>query len=89
VDRGVYTIGGEFCLDEVIRYEHLERDLEIVCERLSRPFEIQRLPRLKSGIRRRDVLLEDLYSREGAELVARAFEFELERFSCRSPYHNA
>jgi hypothetical protein len=53
IDRDKYLIDGQFCLDEVIRYETLATDLEGLCARLHIPWNLALLPSLKAGLDRR------------------------------------
>lgn len=63
------------CLVEFVgRYERLEKDFATVCERTGRGGE---LPHLKSSDRPH---YEELYSERAAEVVARRFRRDIERF---------
>jgi hypothetical protein len=83
-DRNKYLIDGEFCLDDVIRYEKLLEDIERVSNKLAIPFTPERLPQLKAGRRPERPLL-DYYSDNSVEIVANAFSYELERFGYSPP----
>lgn len=85
IDRDKYLIDGEFCVDEVIRYENLHADLASVCERLAIPFDAARLPELKTGTRRTDIDLAHLYSPHALAMVAELYADELERFGYAPP----
>ncbi len=80
LDRGQYTVDGELCLDAYIRYESLEPDLQGICQRLNLPWEPERLPRLKSGLRPTGLTLREYYDRATAERIRRDFAFEFEHF---------
>jgi hypothetical protein len=80
--RGIelYTdSAGRVLVDQVLRYEHLEADLEIVCQRLGLP-ESLRLPRAKSGHRPRQQSWREVFNAADRRLVERKFEREMELF---------
>lgn len=79
-DRNQYMINGDFCVDYFIRFEDLANGIKFVCDRLGLPFEPEKIPRLKSGIRDLSVALDDFYSEETARLVYRAYELEIREF---------
>ncbi len=79
-DREIYTIDGKFCLDGIVRYEHLDQDLSEVCQRIGVPWKPQALPRLKTSSRPREATIAHMYSAETAELVRRRYEFEFAQF---------
>lgn len=85
VDRDKYLIEGEFCLDDVIRYEHLEEDLQRICRKIGVPFELQYLPSYKKGIRQADATTISLYTEPAKKWVARKFAYELDRFGYDFP----
>jgi hypothetical protein len=84
IDRNKYLIDGEFCMDDVIRYETLLQDIERVCTRLKVPFRPQDLKSLKAGHRPSKPLAE-YYSIKSAETVSNAYRYELEKFGYASP----
>jgi hypothetical protein len=79
--RAQYVIRDKFCLDDVIRYETLELDIERVCEKLGLPFEVEYLPRFKSHNRNQNQTVEALYTDVTKKLVEDKFAFELEYFN--------
>jgi hypothetical protein len=85
LDRNKYTIDGEFCMDAIIRYEHLAEDMRRVCERLAVDFDMAELPTLKRGGRPKRALT-DYYTKTSAETVKRLFQFELEHFGYDTPF---
>lgn len=85
VDRQVYTIDGEFCMDDVIRYERLEADIERICQRIGVEYDADLLPDFKSGFRSKRATVDALYTDESRDLVERAFAFELRQFGYRFP----
>ena len=62
MDRDKYLINGQFCLDDVIRYETLPNDIERVCSRLGVSWDIAWLPTFKSGFRPVNTTIEGLYT---------------------------
>jgi hypothetical protein len=85
VDRDKYLIDGQFCLDQVIRYETLAADLEKICARLKIPWEPALLPTLKSGFRPREANSKSLYTKKSKEIVKEAYSYELEHFRYSFP----
>lgn len=79
-DRDKYTIQGEVCVDYFIRYENLEAGIQHVCEVLGLPFEPERIPRLKAGIRPTGRSLRDYYDSRTIEIIAKKFDFEFKYF---------
>lgn len=84
-DRDRYTIDERFCVDEVIRYEHLHSDLEKVCQRIGIAWEPDRLPEFKKGIRDKTVGLAELYTPRSIRIISKLFAYELERFGYQPP----
>ena len=80
IDRDKYLIKGEICVDYFIRYEDLENGIKHVCNVLDIPFESERIPRLKSGLRNRKIPLHDFYDEQTIQIVMRLYEFEIETF---------
>ena len=63
-----------------IRFEDIEGGIRHVCEFLGIPFEPERIPKLKSGIRPTELKLEDYYDKETIEIVSKRCEFEIRQF---------
>lgn len=80
VDRDKYMIDNKICIDFFIKYESLEADLQLVCTKIDIPFQKDRLPRLKSQFRPRDVCIEDFYNQKIERLVRETYKFEFEYF---------
>lgn len=85
IDRDKYLIKGEICVDYFIRYEDLENGIKHVCNVLDIPFESERIPRLKSGLRNRKIPLHDFYDEQTIQIVTRLYEFEIETFDYSMP----
>lgn len=80
IDRETYLIDGEFCLDNVIRYEVLQTDMERVCCHLGLPWTPSALKRYKSGIRPDNTKPGQMYSDKAKQIVLSAYQFEFEYF---------
>jgi hypothetical protein len=85
IDRYTFCIEGSFVLDDVIRYESLVPDMQRICERLTLPWEPERLPAFKAGIRPREATAEQLYTPRARALVRQAYRFELRYFGYKFP----
>jgi hypothetical protein len=85
IDRDKYVINGEFCLDDVIRYESLEDEIARICDRLDLPYEPEFLPSFKQGHRRPHARVETLYTPPARRHVAKIYAFELARFGYDFP----
>jgi Sulfotransferase family len=85
IDRNKYLIDNEFCLDDVIRYESLETDLERICQRIGLPFDKAYLPAFKAGIRNSEATIESLYTKRAIALVKEKYAFELQYFGYEFP----
>jgi hypothetical protein len=84
-----YLIDGRFCLDAVVRFEHLHEDVERLCERLGVPWQPERIPHFKKGDRPDVSRIEDLYTPRAREIVGRAFAYELSHFEYSFPDRHA
>lgn len=85
IDRDKYLIDGQFCLDDVIRYESLASDLERICFRIGVPWIPALLPTFKKGFRPVLATTEALFSENSREIVEKAYEFECEFFNYTFP----
>lgn len=79
-DRDVYTIDGRIAMDLVIRYEWLMDGLQEICRRLELPWQPERLPTFKAGIRPPDATVAAFYGTAARQRVAEAFAFEFDHF---------
>ena len=80
MDRDKYMIDEQVCVDFFIRYEHLHNDLRQVCDHLSIPFDLSRLPKFKMG-HRKAIPLEDYYDDKTLKIVQEKYAWELHRFN--------
>jgi hypothetical protein len=85
VDRDKYLMLDRFCLDAVVRYETLTRDLREVCRRLGIDNDASSVPGLKTNIRPPGAKASDLYSEKSREIIEEAFRFELDYFGYSFP----
>ena len=85
MDKNKYLIQGQFCLDDVVRYESLREGLERICDRLGVAWEPDRLPSFKAGIRPPGITAKDLYTEKSREIVRQAYQFELDYFGYSFP----
>jgi hypothetical protein len=84
LDRDKYMIDGEFCVDHVLRYEALADGIKAACDKISAPFEPERLQRW--GAHKRGPipnLYTEYYNDALAGVVAQAYAPEIERFGYR------
>ncbi len=84
IDRNKYVIDGQFCMDDVIRYENLPEDIERICRKLDIPFRPAELLELKKRTTPRTPL-KNYYSPRSLEFVQEKFGFELEKFGYSAP----
>lgn len=84
-DRDKYMIDGKVCVDYFIRYEALQEGIKHVCDTVGVPFEPERLPKFKTGIRPQERSLKDYYDEKTAALIAQQFSWELGHFGYKSP----
>ena len=85
LDRHIYTIKGQSCMDDVIRFESLESGIERICRRLSLPFDPSQIPNLKASSRRKKSTPAALFTQPARRLVEKLFAYELEQFDYRFP----
>jgi hypothetical protein len=80
MDREQYLIDGAFALDGVLRHECLQADLEALCGHLGLPWEPERLPRFKAGLRPAESRPDALFTPRAVALIEAACAWELENF---------
>lgn len=85
MDRDKYLIGGEECMDYIIRFEELHQGIRHVCEQLSIPFKPERILEFKKGIRPDETSVRDFYDEETERRVRQIYAWELERFGYNLP----
>ncbi len=89
VDRDKYILNNQFCLDDVIRFESMDHDLQRICQKLELPYELEFLPKFKTGCRRPKATFENLYTPQSRAIVEDKFAFELDYFGYRFPVASA
>ena len=85
LDRDTYVIDGRECVDEFIRFENLSAGIAGVCRRVDVPFQPDRIPTYKTGIRHHRIPLRDYYDEETAAIIGRVYAWEIERFGYELP----
>lgn len=84
-DSNKYKINGDVCVDYFVRFENLHQDIETVCEKLSIPYNPDRMPKLKSGIRKSEMQIKDFYDPQTEAIVRKNYAWEIERFGYDIP----
>jgi len=79
-DQGYAAIDDEIVVDGLIRYERLMDDLEAACRRIGVPFEPDRMPQRKVGMRSGFPGYRDYYTAETRQVVADRFAWEFAHF---------
>jgi hypothetical protein len=86
INSTIYRIKDELEVDFLIRYEHLQEDIEKVCAVLGVSKNVSELGKFKSGIRP-DMgelsRIEDYYDQRSIDHVMEKFGWEIERFKYR------
>ena len=85
LDRNKYMINGKFCMDDVIRQESLNQDIERICNKLSIPYEPEKIPFLKKKVHQKKMALQKIYSDEAKAILEQIYAFELEYFNYSFP----
>jgi hypothetical protein len=80
IDRNIYTIDGELCVDFLIRYEHLVEDMEKICAMLNVEFDPTQLGKYKNHSRVRKEPFPEYFDFAAAKKVTDVFAFEFDRF---------
>ncbi|MES0488832.1 MAG: sulfotransferase family 2 domain-containing protein [Leptospirales bacterium] len=80
IDRNMYIIQDDVCVDFFIRYEELESGIKEVCKKIAVPFEPDRIPRFKSGRRKTNTELADFYDEQAKDIITKKYQFEIDTF---------
>ena len=80
VDRDKYLIDSKECVDFFIQFENLSQGIKHVCDKLSIPFEAQRIPEFKKGVRHHRIPMREYYDKKSQELVQELYAWEISRF---------
>jgi len=79
--RNKIFINQDFILDDYIRYENLESDIERIKNKLNLPQSVRQLGNYKSEFRPINTNYQDLYNQETKDIVTENFGFYLEKFN--------
>jgi len=63
----------------------IESGIKFVCNKLNLPFEPERIPELKTGIRYKSIPISDFYTKEMKQLVEKAYKTEMREFGYSFP----
>ncbi len=85
VDRNKYCIGGRYVMDDVVRHENLAADMERICGKLNLPWQPERLPRMKTGVRPAGTSAAEMFTAKARALVEQQFSLELDLFGYGFP----
>jgi hypothetical protein len=79
-DRHIYTIDARIAVDEVIRYERMQPDLERICRGLRLPWQPHRLGNYKGGFRPRREPAIEYYDERSHNIAGSGFSWEIAQF---------
>lgn len=82
-DNDVYSLNGNICVDDIIKYETLQEDYNRVCKKLGIDGEI--LPKINSQYRPKTVTCKEIYTNTTKKLVSEKYSFELDYFGYKFP----
>ncbi len=85
IDKDKYMIDDQLCVDYFIRFEDLRGGIKHVCDQLSLPFYLEKLPRLKTNSRDKGFGVNDFYDKETEGIVRQLYEFEIRTFGYSLP----
>ena len=85
MDRDKYFIGETLCVDDFIRFECLESDIDRICCKLDITTHSKSIPRFKVRSLSLGIKLQDLYDTTTRNLVEELYAWELEAFQYRFP----
>jgi len=80
LDRHIYTIDGNVCLDYFIRYESLLDDIKYLCEVFEIKFDSAQFGEYKRGFRNELVALARYYDAATIRVVEQLYDLELQHF---------
>ena len=84
-NRNAFLIDRKFSLNDVIRFERLNPEMDRICHHLKIPFKKDFLPRLKKGYRPENSDWEKFYDAESVSILKKAFDLELSFFQYDLP----
>lgn len=84
-DIRYYTIEGNYCCDDYIRYENLYTDMERICNILDIEWNPNIFPKFKSEYRPEWATFKYMYTNESRKMVEDKHKFELDLFNYDFP----
>lgn len=81
--KHIYTINNKICIDKIIFYEDLIKELNLISEQLGLPSQtgdLMRIIKAKSKTRPASASYRDYYTARTKDIVARHFQFEINEF---------
>ena len=81
LDRDIYMINKEVCIDFFIRYENLTEDISQVCRLLDINFDSSKIGKYKSSFRKTKIDFHDYYNEESKNIVKQAYAWEIDKFN--------
>lgn len=79
-DYDTHMINGEPCSNYYIRYENIEEDLRVVCEKIGLPYDASELGAYKRGTLATGKSYQDFYDEESYEIVKKLYDWEITKF---------
>jgi hypothetical protein len=88
-EQKIISVKGKYCLDGVIRLEHLEKDIKNVCKTLDLPIDLTRLKNFKSNVKPNNFTPAQLYTKKSIELVNKLCANYMKKFKYSFPEKKA
>ena len=79
--KNLLFIDGEYCIDEVIRYENLVSDLNSLIKKLDLPEPTRVLSNYKESKERKGIPYQNFYDEETKKIIENNFDFYIELFN--------
>jgi hypothetical protein len=79
IDRDVISLDGGIPDYLYIRFENLHEDMKVICDKIGVPYIPEKLPNKKGGVRKKQGY-HDHYDEKSKDLVANAYDLEIEKF---------
>lgn len=86
IDRDKYVLNGSFCLDDIIFFERIQKDVRRICSTLQLPVDEVDLPHIKSGTRKPTYDTVDYYNSNSRRIIEEKFRPEIEAFGYTCPW---
>ncbi|MDG1241719.1 MAG: sulfotransferase family 2 domain-containing protein [Opitutae bacterium] len=81
IDKRQYLINNTPCMDKFIRFEHMEEDIQSICEILDLPRNESSLPHFKGHHRDPSITPPELYSKPAHKVIEELYAYEIEHFN--------